>query len=308
MTRWYRSVALGVLLGLVVVACGAPVDEPDDAPEPEDAEEAVPEAPDDADAPDEEPAPPEEVPTDPEETGPEVTVYFVRSHESGIWVEPEVHVLDQPTEAVARGAMEILFAGEPHDAELASAVPDGVAVLATNIRERVLIVDVSAALAAHSTGSAEELAFAQQFAHTGAAFDTVDAVELWVDGAPIEELWGHLDWSEPIEPDPFAVSPIVITDPPAGPGEVTVPAGEVTARGTAMVFEATFFLRLYDADGTLLADDVVTASAGGPERGTWEHTFTITDPGEYRLEAEEDDPSDGEGRAPFLVSRGFTVG
>jgi hypothetical protein len=230
----------------------------------------------------------------------EVAVYFVRSGDSGIWVEPEAHDLDGPTTAVARAAMEILFRGDTHDQNLTSTAPDGVQVLATNIVNRILIVDVSDDIVGTGYGSAQELAFAQQLAHTGTAFVTIDAVQLWVDGAPIDELWGHLDWSRPIVPDPFALSPVTIET-------ATVQDGRIVLSGQATVFEATIGIRLYRADGTLVTEAFVMASDGAPERGTWAHTFTAPGPGTYTVEASEDDPSDGEGRPPFTTTRQVTV-
>ena len=310
MRRLRFVVVVGLLFGLVAAGCGGgtDVDTSDDVEEadaePSEVEEPDPEGPDDEVATDEEAeAPSDEAPEDEERSAPEVTVFFVRVHASGFWVEPEAHELDRPTEAVARAALELAFAGEPHDPGLHSAGLDDVRILATNIRDRVLIVDVSAEIEAHGTGSAGEMAFAHQLAHTGAAFPTVDAVQLWVEGAAIDELWGHLDWSQPFEPAPGAISPITISEPAAGPGEITVAAGEVMVRGEARVFEATLHLRLLGPGGEVLAEDVVTATEGAPGRGSWEHTFTIGEPGTYTIEAEEDDPSDGEGRPPFATTR-----
>jgi hypothetical protein len=239
---------------------------------------------------------------------PEVAVYFVRSHDSGTWVEPERHALDGPTEAVARGAMTLLFGGtDPYDPELTSEAPGEVRVLATNIRDRVLIVDVSDAITDRGAGSAQEIAFAQQLAHTGAAFDTVDAVQLWIEGEPIAELWGHLDWSQPIEPDPFALSPVTITEPAMDRDGATARVGEVVLRGEATVFEATVGIRVHGPDGDLVVEDFTTATEGAPGRGTWQHRVTLSEPGAYTVAASEDDPSDGEGRPPFVTTRVIDV-
>lgn len=241
------------------------------------------------------------------QVGPEVSVFFVRSDDSGIWVEAEQRTLAAPTRAVARGAMELLFGERAHDPDLTSEAPDDVEVLDLAIRERVLIVDVSDAITDRSAGSAQEIAFAEQFAHTGAAFDTVDAVQLWVEGEPITELWGHLDWSQPIEPDPFALSPITITEPAFDPARVTATTGELVFRGRATVFEATVGVRLFGPDGDIEDEGFLTASEGAPGRGTWEYRVTVDEPGCYTLEVSEGDPSDGAGRPPFVTTRTVEV-
>lgn len=313
--RALRSTLLvALVLGLVAAGCGDPAaDDPPEGEEPapeapaEEEPGTQPEAPDE-EAPIEEEPPSEEAPEPPDETDPQqVTVYFVREGETALWVEPEVHELEEHTEAVARAALEIAFAGDPHDDTLRSAGLDDVEILGTNIQDRVLIVDVSDDILGHSTGSAMELAFAWQLTHTGAAFPTVDVVQLWVDGEPIDQLWGHLGWAEPFEPDPDAVVPITIMAPAAGPGDVTVPAGEVTVRGDARVFEANFGIRLLGPDGATIEETFVTASEGAPGRGTWEHVFDINEPGRYTVEVEEDDPSDGEGRPPYVLRRDLEV-
>ena len=319
MRRFGCTVVVGVVLGMLAAGCGADAD----VGEPEVGEEPVAEAPEVEDpdaepsAPDEEPGseqPPPESETeapegleDEDTSAQEVTVFFVRDAPTDLWVEPETHELDERTEAVARAALEIAFSGEPHDPQLRSAGLDDVRILATNIRDRILIVDVSDDIEGHGTGSAGEMAFALQLANTGAAFPTVDAVQLWVEGEPIDELWGHLDWSEPFEPAPDAISPITILEPAAGPGEVTVQTGTVVVRGEARVFEATFGLRLLGSDGEVIEETFVTASEGAPGRGDFEHTFTIDQPGTYTIEAEEYDPSDGEGRPPFVTTRQVEV-
>lgn len=272
-------------------------DEPDGDTAADDADDAAPAETDGADDPDED-----------ADDLPFVEVYFVRSHESGFWVEPERHQLDAPTEGLARAAMEVLFSAEPHDPELTSLVPDGVEVLDVNLVDGLLTVDVSGELAEVGGASAQEVAFTNQFAHTATAFDTVDAVELWIDGEPIDGLWGHVDFSQPIEPDPFALSPITITSPPMGPDGATADAGEVVLGGEATVFEANFLIRVLDGDGAVVEDTFVTASEGAPGRGTWEHTVTLSEPGTYTVEVTEDDPSDGEGRPPFVSTRTIEVG
>ncbi|MFC7614543.1 Gmad2 immunoglobulin-like domain-containing protein [Actinokineospora soli] len=53
------------------------------------------------------------------------------------------------------------------------------------------------------------------------------------------------------------------------------------ARGTANVFEATFFLRVTDAAGGTLVEQRVMATSGTGTRGTFDATlrFTVAAPG-----------------------------
>lgn len=248
-------------------------------------------------------------PDDWDKGAPEVVVYFVRANDAGIWVESEIHLLDRPSDENLREKFQVLFTGSPHDWLLGSAAPTDVEVLSVELRDGVVFVDVDAGITAHRAASSQEVAFAQQLAHT-AAGSGGDAVQLLVDGAPVDELWGHLDWALPIVPDPDALSPITIVEPEAGPGEVTVGPEVVVVRGEARVFEATFTIQLRRAGDAVLAEDVVTASDGAPERGTWEHTFTLAggiEPGTYTIEVQEHDPSDGEGRPPFISRRQINV-
>lgn len=314
----------GLLLAVVLVgaqACGQGAEPEDPTPddttaESDTADDADADEPDDGagdeagDGTDEATPPETDGSDDPDDADdlPFVEVYFVRSDASGSWVEPERHQLEEETLAVARAAMELLFTAEPHDPDLTSLVPEGVEVLGVDLDDGVLTVDVSGELADAGGASAQEVAFTNQLAHTATAFDTVDAVTLWIDGEPIDGLWGHVDYSQPIEPDPFALSPITITTPPMGPDGATADTGEVLLGGQATVFEATVLIRVLDADGAVVEDTFTTASEGAPGRGTWEHTVRLSEPGTYTVEVEEPDPSDGEGRPPFVSSRTIEVG
>jgi hypothetical protein len=226
------------------------------------------------------------------------TAWFARIDDSGSWVEPVTADFDEPTLGVARAAFELLVSGEPADPGLSSQTGPGVEVLGVDIDGGVLTVDLSGALRNNRSGSAGESALAQQLAWTGTQFDGVDAVRLHVDGAVISDLWGHLDWSEPVEPDPFAESPITFSSHTWGE---QVPAGQLTVNGEANTFEANLQLRLLDPDGAVVEETFATATSGSGERGTWSHAFTLDRAGTWTIEATEDDPSDGEGRPPFTT-------
>lgn len=236
----------------------------------------------------------------------DVTAFFARVGDSGNWVEPETHRVEDSTEAVARAAIELMVSGSPRNPDLSNAVPEGTEVLDVTLEDRILVVDLSSEVTGSGHGSAEELAFSQQLAHTGAQFETVDAVRLHVDGEPVDELWGHLDWSQPVEPDLFALAPITFEFPRWGD---TVEPGPVVAGGQANTFEATLELRLIDPTGAVIEETFTTATSGSGERGQWEHTFDteVTEAGTWTVEAEEPDPSGGEGRPPFVTRVQFQI-
>ena len=238
----------------------------------------------------------------------EVTAWFARFGDATVWVEP-VTVLRPPTEGVARAAMEVLFDEKPANPDLRTMAPPDAELLGVEREGDLLVVDVSQEIDPSSAGrgSMEELAFAQQLAHTATQFDGVRAVRLLVEGEEVEDLWGHYDWSEPVEPEPFAETPITI-ESPAWLEEV--PAGTLTAKGEANTYEATLAVRLIDPDGKTVEEEWITATSGTGTRGTWEHTFSAKPDraGTWVIEAEEPDPSGGaEGRKPLVVRQEFRV-
>jgi hypothetical protein len=238
-----------------------------------------------------------------------VDVHLVRSGPTAFYVEPvpvAAAVVGDAIDARIIAAIDALFAlTTPEDPELFTSVPEGTALQRVSVDGGVATLDLTGGIVGSSGSSAQEITFAQQLAHTARVDTSITAIRLLIDGSPVDELWGHLDWSVPIEPDPFALSPVTITSPQAGE---TIPAGPVTFRGQATVFEATVLVTLRDASGTVLEEGFVTATTGAPERGTWEWTVTVPGAGLYTMIAEESDPSDGEGRPPFVTTRTFRAG
>ena len=233
----------------------------------------------------------------------DVDVYFVRDAVRGVYVEPVAVELAEPTVAVARAAIEHLVTADPDDPGLVNLVPDGTEVLDVDLDGETLVVDLDLPDDQLGLGAAFEQAAVQQLVHTGAQFPTVARVQLLEEGEPLPS--GHADFSEPVEPDEFAISPIVITEPEHG---ASVPVGDVTVSGTANTFEATVGLQLLGPDGAVVDETFTTATCGTGCRGTWEHTFTgLDEPGTWIVVATEDDASDGEGGGPFWVQREIVV-
>jgi hypothetical protein len=227
-----------------------------------------------------------------------VTSFFVRDQSGRLWIEPAVVELDAPTRAPAQAAVQALLRGDVRAPGLSTPANPATRVLGASLEEGVLTVDLSGDVRAPAAGAEAEAAFAQQLAHAVAQFDGIDAVRLWVDGGPVGDLWGHLDWAEPIAPDPLALSPVVISSPAWG---AAVPTGALTVEGEANTFEATVGLRLIAPDGTVAEETFTTATCGTGCRGTWSREFTLPSAGRWTVEATEDDPSGGEGRPPFTA-------
>ncbi len=72
-----------------------------------------------------------------------------------------------------------------------------------------------------------------------------------------------------------------------------VDGSTVTLRGTAMAFEATVNWELRNPAQAVLDMGFVTASEGGPGRGTWEVTLADLARGAYVFEAYEASAEDG---------------
>lgn len=291
--RAARVVPLLVAGAVLLAACTAgPADDRAEAPTP---------APTPAPGPAPDPAP---APENDAASTMVVAVHLVRTAPTTFFVEPvpvRVPAVGEATAARATAAVEALLLLEgTTDEGLTTSVPPGTTLVRVSVEDGVATVDLAGGIVGSSGSSAQETTFAQQLAHTVRVDTSIGAVRLLVGGQPITELWGHLDWSQPVPVDPFALSPVTVTTPLAGED---VPVGPVTFRGQATVFEGTVLVTLVDADGTVVDDGFVTATQGGPGRGTWEWTVTLPAPGTYTLTASETDPSDGEGRPPYATSR-----
>lgn len=104
--------------------------------------------------------------------------------------------------ALARAAATLVLTERPTDAALMTAAPSGVRVLGVTIVDDVAVVDVDRTLARVRGSRVREELLARQLAGTLAEVAGVRAVRLTVEGRDVERLWGHLDWSEGIEPRP----------------------------------------------------------------------------------------------------------
>lgn len=85
--------------------------------------------------------------------------------------------------------------------DLGTVVPQGITINNVEIADGVVTVDLGDTIRLASGSSSEETLFAQQLAHTALLDSSLTALRLVIDGQPISELWGHLDWSMPMAAD-----------------------------------------------------------------------------------------------------------
>lgn len=124
-----------------------------------------------------------------------------------------------------------------------------------------------------------------------------DPVRILVDGAPIGDLWGHVDASEPIAraPRTGTQAPIWIIEPQdsaAVEQPVTVSGVAEVFEGNVRVFEGNVSWRLLQ-NGTEVDSGFTTASQGAPGLGDYSFELGGLDPGEYVVEVFESSALDG---------------
>lgn len=211
-------------------------------------------------------------------------------------------VRDVPeTEAVARAAIEELLAGpsdEETDLDIGSEIPPGTELLDVSISENVATVDLSGEFESGGGTATMRMRLAQ-LVYTLTEFDSVDGVELRIDGEKKGAFSSEgLDVSKPQSRRAYKdlLPPIVVLSPAIG-DEVASP---LVIEGTANVFEATVEFRLIVGDEEV-ASGFTTATCGSGCRGTYEGSLEFEQgPTEAILEVFETSAEDG---SPLHVVR-----
>lgn len=190
----------------------------------------------------------------------DVLVYFARGEDvatAGATV---------PTPAVAGGAMTALLAG-PDDvasgAGMSTEIPDGTRFNSVVVDRGTATVDLSAQFASGGGSLSMQLRVAQ-VVFTLTQFDTVDEVDIRLDGEAVDGIGGEGVPSEDLTRADFEdVTPLILVESPV-PGETV--SSPVDLGGLSNTFEANVRYTVTAADGTVLADGFTTATAG---TGTW---------------------------------------
>jgi len=166
----------------------------------------------------------------------------------------------------ARASLDAVLAGPnpaETDAGMTNGVPLGTRVLGLNIADGVATVDLSGEFEAPS-GSLSMQLRAAQVVYTLTQFDTVDAVDIHIDGKAVDTLGGENQPANGLDRDSVrtVTPPILVTSP--APGSTVKPTFSVA--GLANTFEATVGWSIVGPDDEVWASGAGTASAGN---GTW---------------------------------------
>lgn len=197
------------------------------------------------------------------------------------------------TPAVARAAVEALFAGPTTDEsgeELGTAIPEATSLLDLSIADGVATVDLSGAF--DETGSAESLhGRVAQVVATLTQFPTVERVSFRLDGEPATTI-GDQKVDPPIGRRAIEEqTPQILIESPLPGDTVTSP---IRVRGTANVFEATVSFEVRDGTGTVVLEAFTTATSGTGTRGTFDTTLSVPGvEGTMRIVAFEASAEDG---------------
>jgi germination protein M len=183
------------------------------------------------------------------------------------------------TRAVGSAAMEALLAG-PSDREqagrpaLVTVIPAGTQLLGLRIESGVAIVNLSREYESGG-GSLSIFGRLAQVVYTLTQFPTVDSVRFELDGKPVTVFSGEgviLDRAA-TRADFRENRPEIFVDRPAWGAAAGNP---IRITGETRVFEATFQVQIRDAQGRLLAEDVVMATCGSGCWGTFDVTIPYT--------------------------------
>ncbi|WP_432562636.1 Gmad2 immunoglobulin-like domain-containing protein [Kineococcus sp. SYSU DK003] len=197
----------------------------------------------------------------------------------------------------ATNALRAMLSGDPTDPDYTSPWSADESATVTGGDGR-LVVDLSAAAAAGSTGDAGTAV--QQLVYTVTAAAGEDQpVEIRVDGQSRPTLFGT-----PVA-ETLSRAPQADVQAPAWITSVTPGPGSVTVEGVGTAFEGTLVYTITDAAGTEVARSWTQAGANGTYA---EYSFTAQVPaGTYTVAVFAPDESDGEGSVSVGDTKEFTV-
>jgi hypothetical protein len=220
-----------------------------------------------------------------------VSVYFSRDEK--ICAAPRVV---PATDDVSGAAVQALLGGPTADEKangVTSSIPEGTTLLGFDVTGGLATVDLSGEFASGG-GSLSMMMRLAEVVFTLTQLPTVTGVELKLDGKTVDEFGGEgLIVPHPMSRADFEnLSPAILVESPL-PGETV--SSPVRVRGTSNTFEATCLIKIVDQNGAQIGFQVVTATSGSGQRGTFDVSvpFTIDRAGSGSIVAYEESAEDG---------------
>lgn len=211
----------------------------------------------------------------------------------GPFLVPVARVLEGE-EGIARVVTEMLISG-PTPAEvsagISNAVPDTTLILGLTIAEETAIVDLSGDFESGG-GNLTMRARLAQLVYTLTQFQTVERVELRLDGRPVEvfSAEGILIDGPQTRADHQDLLPGIMPETPGWGATVSAP---LTVAGVAAAFEAVFWMQLLDQDGNVIAEPDYVMTDNGNGWGNFEVTLDFEATGDATLVVLESSAEDG---------------
>ena len=196
-------------------------------------------------------------------------VYFLR----GEHIASMQRTVPQTLQVAAAALGELLKGPVAQDGSgVSTAVPSGTTYISTAIEGGTATVNLSGDFAAGG-GSASMHARLAQVVYTLTQFPSISAVQFALDGQIVDVFGSEgliLDHPQ-TRADYEDITPAILLESPTPGGSATGATLRIT--GTANTFEATFNAKVTDANGQVLAQQVVTATSGSGTRGTFDATL-----------------------------------
>lgn len=208
-----------------------------------------------------------------DDSGPHsVLVYLVRGEELAV-ASREIYGSPE----VAAGSLNELLTGiTPYEQDLGfgTEIPADTRLKDIALQDDgTVIVDLSSDFEPGGGSFSMQMRLAQ-IVFTVTQFDTIDRVQLQVDGQDVEAIGGEgVMVDEPLTRDDFEdLSPAILLESPTPGKEVSSP---IRLQGTSNTFEATMQIEIIDSAGEVIYRDFATATSGTGTRGTFDVTVDV---------------------------------
>lgn len=187
-----------------------------------------------------------------------VTTYAVGRTAAGTRLFADRHLVEDATGDPLQVAVAQLVTGQVVDDDLATAWPVEDVRVATRVGSDRVTVDLAGLATGTDVGGAQAVTAVQALVWT---VDTATRsrlpVEVLLDGAPADELWG-VDLRDPVAPDEGALSPVLVDSPADG----AVVSSAFTVHGWARADDGRLAWQLRDGDEVVREGEATAELAG----------------------------------------------